>query len=76
MIDFGFAGVGDPALDIAAVLTFGESFFGRFYQVYPEITAMLERARFYRGLYALEEALYGLEHDDREAFESGIAVYR
>lgn len=32
--------------------------------------------RFYRGTFALQEALYGIEHDDREAFERGIAGYR
>lgn len=75
IIDFGFAGIGDPALDVAASLTFGESFFVRFYSVYPEIETMLERARFYRGTYALQEALHGIKNDDKEAFTSGIAQY-
>ncbi|HEX6384576.1 MAG TPA: phosphotransferase [Anaerolineae bacterium] len=75
IIDFGSAGVGDPALDIAASLTFGESFFTRFYSTYPEIESMLERAHFYRGTYALQEALHGIKNGDKEAFESGIAPY-
>ncbi|MCI0397017.1 MAG: phosphotransferase [Chloroflexi bacterium] len=75
IIDFGFAGLGDPALDIAAVSTLGESFFARFYETYPEIGSMLERAHFYRGTYALYEALHGVKYRDSEAFESGIASY-
>lgn len=76
IIDFGFAGLGDPALDIVAASSYGEDFFNRFYQIYPEITSMLDRARFYRGTYALQEALHGFLNHDQEAFESGIAEYR
>jgi len=75
VIDFGFAALGDPALDIAAASTFGESFFNRFYSIYPEIEAMVERASFYRGTYALYEALHGFKNDDQEAFEDGMAEY-
>jgi len=31
---------------------------------------------FYVGTFALQEALWGLEHGDREAFDSGITAYR
>lgn len=75
IIDFGFAGLGDPALDIAAAMSYGESFFARYAAVYPDIESMLARAHFYRGTYALYEALHGIKHGDREAFESGIATY-
>ena len=76
IIDFGFAGLGDPALDIAASFGYGEDFFNRFYGTYPEIESMLERAQFYKGTYALQEALHGFLNNDQEAFESGIAGYR
>lgn len=76
IIDFGFAGLGDPALDIAAASGYGEDFFSRFYKIYPEIESMLDRAQFYKGTYALQEALHGFLNNDREAFESGIAEYR
>lgn len=76
IIDFGFAAIGDPALDIAAVATFGESFFNLFCDHYPGIETMLARARFYKGTYALSEALHGIKHGDAAAFESGIANYR
>ena len=76
IIDFGSAGLGDPAVDIAAAMTFGESFFNRYYVSYPGITALIKRANFYKGTFAIQEALYGVKHDDQEAFERGIATYK
>ncbi len=75
IIDFGSAGLGDPAVDIAAAMTFGESFFKHYYAVYPGISALVRRAEFYKGTFALQEALYGVKHDDQEAFERGIQDY-
>jgi aminoglycoside 2''-phosphotransferase len=75
IIDFGSAGVGDPALDIAAANCFGEAFLQRFYGAYPEITSLLERAQFYKGTFALQEALHGFRNNDREAFANGLAEY-
>jgi aminoglycoside 2''-phosphotransferase len=74
VIDFSFAGLGDPALDVAAISTSGDDFFQRIRKAYPEIESMLERAAFYKSTYALQEALYGLRDDDKESFESGIDV--
>lgn len=79
IIDFGSTGWGDPALDFAALLSpvcYGEPFVERFATLYPGIEDLLSRARFYRGTFALQEALYGLEDGDQEAFERGIADYR
>jgi aminoglycoside 2''-phosphotransferase len=75
IIDFGSAGLGDPAVDIAAAMTFGESFFSNYYASYPDIEALVERAKFYKGTFALQEALYGLKSGDLQAFERGIAPY-
>jgi aminoglycoside 2''-phosphotransferase len=75
IIDFGFAAVGDPALDIAAVSTLGDALFGRFPAIYSAIETMLPRARFYRGTYALQEALHGYKSGDEEAFKAGMARY-
>jgi aminoglycoside 2''-phosphotransferase len=75
VIDFGFAGVGDQAVDIAAVSTLGDSFFTRFQDSYPGIDSLLDRARFYRGTYALYEALHGIKHGDEKAFNAGISAY-
>jgi aminoglycoside 2''-phosphotransferase len=76
ILDFGFAGLGDPALDIAAAMTFGESFFNYYYAAYPQLDSLIERARFYKGTFALQEALYGLKHGDPKALERGIAAYK
>jgi aminoglycoside 2''-phosphotransferase len=79
IIDFSSAGWGDPAVDFAALLcsvSYGEQFLERFTPIYPVTEAILSRARFYAGTFALQEALYGLEDGDQEAFESGIADYR
>lgn len=75
VLDFSFAGLGDPALDVAAISTSGDDFFQRIRKAYPGIESMLERAVFYKSTYALQEALYGLRDDDKESFESGIAAY-
>jgi aminoglycoside 2''-phosphotransferase len=37
--------------------------------------AMLPRARFYLSTFMLQEALYGIEHDDPDAVERGLAPY-
>ena len=79
IIDFSSAGWGDPAQDVAAVIcsvSYGEEFLQRFVTVYPGIDELLPRARFYAGMFALQEALYGIEDNDPAAFESGIAQYR
>jgi aminoglycoside 2''-phosphotransferase len=75
IIDFSFAGLDDPARDIAAVSTYGEAFFARIRRHYPNIEPLLERAKFYCGTFALQEALHGFRNQDREAFESGMEDY-
>ena len=35
----------------------------------------LGRVAFYRGTFALQEALFGVENGDEEAFRAGIAPY-
>ena len=57
---------GIEAIDIAAVSCYGEAFFERFYRMYPEIKSMVELAKFYKGTFALQEALHGLNHRTTE----------
>ena len=79
IIDFGSAGLGDPAVDIAALISpaaYGEGALSPLSSSYSDLQRLLERARFYVGTFALQEALWGLEHLDRDAFESGISPYR
>ncbi|MCA1667059.1 MAG: aminoglycoside phosphotransferase family protein [Thermomicrobia bacterium] len=75
VIDFASVGLGDPALDAAALLTYGESFVQQGFAAYPAMEAMLPRARFYLSTFLLQEALYGVEHDDPDAVERGLAPY-
>ena len=78
VLDFGSAGLGDPAVDVAWIQYrsgVGESFLKKFYAAYPEIETTLERAQFYAGTFALQEALFGIENNDAEAFRRGIATY-
>jgi len=79
IIDFSSVAWGDPAIDFAAILcsvSYGEPFLERFALIYPGIETALSRARFYAETFALQEALYGLEDRDQEAFENGIAEYQ
>jgi aminoglycoside 2''-phosphotransferase len=75
IIDFGFAGLDDPARDIAAVSTYGDAFFARICGYYPGIASLLERATFYRGTFALYEALHGFRNNDLQAFANGMEQY-
>ncbi len=79
VIDFGSAGLDDPAVDFAALIgpfSYGEAFLRRFAKTYRIPPEALERARFYASTFALQDAVYGIEHGDAQAFEMGIASYR
>jgi aminoglycoside 2''-phosphotransferase len=65
IIDFGCAGLGDPALDFGVVIyNYGESFMNRFYKIYPEAEAYSKRARFYAGAQEVRWLLTGIERSD------------
>ncbi|WP_028559114.1 phosphotransferase family protein [Paenibacillus pinihumi] len=77
IIDFGGSGLGDPAYDFAGLLSsYGEAFYNRCIHLYPNGQDIAKRVEFYRSTFALQEALHGLEHQDRQAFENGIQAYR
>jgi aminoglycoside 2''-phosphotransferase len=76
IIDFDSIGVGDPAMDVGAVLNLGDDFFRRMCRCYPHLAGLRARTEFYRSTYALQEALYGLRDNVPESFEAGIADYR
>ena len=75
VIDFGFAGLGDPAQDIAAASCFGDDFLAHYARSYPNLEALLPRARFIKGTFALSEALHGAKTGDEEAYKSGMEQY-
>lgn len=65
VIDFGVAGAGDPAADIAALITtYGESFVQRMAPAYPALDSLLDRARLRAGYLELEWVLKGLAGRD------------
>jgi aminoglycoside 2''-phosphotransferase len=77
IIDFGCAGLGDPAIDFAILIQhYGESVLNRFYRVYPEIPTYMKRARFYAGTWELRWALIGIESGDISWFMCHIGDAR
>ena len=65
IIDFGCAGLGDPAIDFGIMIyNYGESFLDRFYRVYPEAEDYLKRARFYAGAHEVRWLLTGIEKNN------------
>jgi len=61
VIDFGTAGLGDPAIDIATLLHFyGESIVRRMEPTYPQLPNLIDRARFWAGTLELQWALVGV----------------
>lgn len=79
VIDFGSAGLGDAAVDLAAVYGWrgrGEAFARRLFSRYPELEVMLPRAQFYAGTFLLQEALFGAENNEPALIESGLEPYR
>ncbi|MCA9919072.1 MAG: GNAT family N-acetyltransferase [Anaerolineales bacterium] len=65
VIDFGTAGVGDPATDFACLLNeFGETFVRQMTPFYPNLAQHIERARFRAGTLELQWVLGGLRYPD------------
>lgn len=75
IIDFSEAGIGDPAMDLASVSLFGDEFVDYMLPVYPQLAEMRQRAAWYRGTFALQEALSGTLDGDETAFRNGMAGY-
>lgn len=81
VIDFGSTGLDDPAVDLGFVSFWGtaylgEAFVDRLLASYGASEALLERLRFYETVIALSVALEGLQSDDQETLEFGLARYR
>ena len=79
VIDFSFAALGDPAVDIASLHSLGDELLVRlaaYYQSDPyRRDVLLTRARFFAGTYALMEALDGLRDGDDKSYRSGMQPY-
>jgi aminoglycoside 2''-phosphotransferase len=62
VLDFGMAGVGDPAADFGILISiYGEKFVSKMQASYPGLERCLPRARFYAQAIELEWVLRGLE---------------
>jgi aminoglycoside 2''-phosphotransferase len=69
VIDFGTAGIGDPAVDFACIIGgFGESFLRRMRKFYPAIADAIDRARFWAGTLELQWLLRGMRTNDPSWF--------
>lgn len=69
VLDFGTAGRGDPAVDIACLINnYGESFVHLMRPAYPALPELIERARFWAGTLELQWVLGGLRTDDPSWF--------
>ncbi|MCA9835823.1 MAG: phosphotransferase [Trueperaceae bacterium] len=67
LIDFGTAGLGDPATDLAVILVnYGKAFSYGLFNHYPELQTYLPRARFWAKTLELQWALQSLRK--KEAF--------
>ena len=62
VVDFGVAGIGDPASDFGTLInTYGESFVVKMMNTYPNLEELMPRARFYAQALELQWAWLGLE---------------
>lgn len=75
VIDWAGIKLCDPAIDVAAILHMGETFFTQMLKTYPEMATMVPRTHFFRSTYVLQEALNALRDDDRSLFAEAIARY-
>jgi aminoglycoside 2''-phosphotransferase len=65
IVDFGTAGIGDPAADFACIIYhYGESALQRMAKFYPAIADAIDRARFWAGTLELQWALKSLRTTD------------
>jgi aminoglycoside 2''-phosphotransferase len=78
VIDFGSAGLDDPATDLGfvalwGVFAFGKAFVAHLFDNYGVTESLLKRALFFKRAIALHIALGGLQKGNREDFEFGLA---
>lgn len=77
VIDFGVAGVGDPASDIGSLISaYGESFVSKMKATYPNLDAFLPRARFYAQSIELQWVLLGIETSETFWFTAHLGGAR
>ena len=77
VIDFGTAGLGDPATDLGSLISsYGESLVSRIAATYPGFQALLPRARFYAQAIELQWVLLGVESGEEYWFTAHLGGAR
>ncbi len=77
VIDFGVAGLGDPATDIGSLINYyGETLIGKIHRTYPDLDRLLPRARFYAQAIELQWALLGVESEETYWFTAHLGGAR
>ncbi|MBU0984853.1 MAG: phosphotransferase [candidate division Zixibacteria bacterium] len=77
VIDFGVAGIGDPASDFGTLInTYGESFVVKMMNTYPNLEELMPRARFYAQALELQWAWLGLEFKENFWFIAHLGCAR
>jgi len=79
ILDFSELSIDDPAIDVASLIGkfgYGEGFIQLMEPVYPGISKYLNRARFYASTFALQDALFGFKHKNKELLEFGLEDYK
>lgn len=77
VIDFGVAGLGDPATDLGSLLNYyGESLVQNIEGSYPDLQGLMNRARFYAQAIELQWVLLGLESGGKYWFTSHLGNAR
>lgn len=77
VIDFGIAGMGDPATDLGSLFSsYGESLVEKIQPYYPNYAALLPRARFYAEAMELQWVLLGVESGEQYWFTAHLGGAR
>ena len=77
VIDFGVAGLGDPASDFGTLInTYGESFVIKMRSSYPNLEEHIPRARIYAQALELQWAWLGLEFNENFWFIAHLGCAR
>jgi len=77
VIDFGVAGIGDPATDVAGLINqFGETFVSTIRPYYPLYDQTIQRARFYAQAIELQWVMLGVESGENYWFTAHLGNAR
>lgn len=77
VIDFGVAGLGDPATDLGSLINaYGESLILKLERTYPQLPSLIQRARFFARTIELQWVLLGIESGEKYWFTAHIGGAR